>query len=842
MFFSIFFLGFISLFNLFQNNRVYWELLENSNFESLAFILSEKENKLNLLNKNSESDLITDTTKFDNTDFLNDKYINFLIGYLFFISKQHTLAIEFFQKEKNSDMIDFATYFSGMSAFYNKEFSLAEDFFLKTSDNHYFYGAKYYYLAACAYRLRNIDALEEIIREKIHPLRTKERKEILENYLQLVTTPKYRKKYKENIKKTILKLLEDDPFYKESPLLKGYVQKFFDSYEVEFIETKSALNSYLKKYKYKEGLEYLSQKISYFETNRDTFNKLHKKSDSLKKSKADKSSEKTDYFDFKITEYKDYYDTIFLYKIKYYFYLRKYRDADKFISSTNKKHHIWKLRVLQKLGKLEEYKQFKKTKKIDSEESRYMELSMYFVYRKEKEYEESLDSFLTDYPNSSYRWELIEKTAWHFYRKGDWNLSLKYYQIMLESKSEYRKEMALYWMGKIYYYIGEERLFLEFWSKIINKYPLSYYSNMILNQPFFSQKIVLTHHTKDTNFYKKLDENILSDFDLNYEKLLESKDIISDSKIKIESENIQLNNILKKIQNKNLEINNISENNQNKNSEFNNLSENTQNDYFKIYNDNIVPDYIKFFVKYKFYNLAKYELFYIYKKQTNTITDKMKMLLAKLYKIENNDIYAHWILHKGLKDISYPSQNNYDYWKISFPTPFEKEVKDSLIKFSIPEPLVYSIIRQESAFNPNAQSFSNAYGLMQLLYSTAIIVRKFTDVKLYSSWSLYNPEVNIPLGVAYLQNLMELFSNNIIYASASYNAGEKRIERWVKEFGYLPPDEFIENIPINQTRDYVKKVLTGYIAYEYLYQNQSLYFTPIKGIKESKSFFYKEKK
>ncbi|MBN2693055.1 lytic transglycosylase domain-containing protein, partial [bacterium] len=231
-----------------------------------------------------------------------------------------------------------------------------------------------------------------------------------------------------------------------------------------------------------------------------------------------------------------------------------------------------------------------------------------------------------------------------------------------------------------------------------------------------------------------------------------------------------------------------------------------------------------------------------YKKNREKTTDNMKMLLAKLYKLEENDTYAHWILHKGLNDNSYPSEDNFDYWSISFPIPFEKEVKESLKKLSIPEPLVYSIMRQESAFNPKAQSFSNAYGLMQLLYSTARVVKKGTNLKLYSYWSLFNPEINIPLGSTYLQNLMELFNNNLVYSSASYNAGEKRVEKWVKNFGNLPIDEFIENIPINQTRDYVKKVLTGYIAYEYLYQNSSLYFTPLKGVKESKSFFYKEKK
>ena len=128
--------------------------------------------------------------------------------------------------------------------------------------------------------------------------------------------------------------------------------------------------------------------------------------------------------------------------------------------------------------------------------------------------------------------------------------------------------------------------------------------------------------------------------------------------------------------------------------------------------------------------------------------------------------------------------------------------------------LVLSVIRQESAFNMNDVSVANATGLMQLLPSTAKEVAKRIKLKKYS---LYDPKDNIILGVNYLKRLQKRFSNNIIYALSSYNAGPTTTRRWIKQRGNLKSQDFIETIPYKETSLYVKLIARNYVFYQLLY-------------------------
>jgi soluble lytic murein transglycosylase len=107
---------------------------------------------------------------------------------------------------------------------------------------------------------------------------------------------------------------------------------------------------------------------------------------------------------------------------------------------------------------------------------------------------------------------------------------------------------------------------------------------------------------------------------------------------------------------------------------------------------------------------------------------------------------------------------------------------------------------------------------MQLLLSTARRVAS-NDATLSGVLreDLFDPEVNIRLGVAYLAELAQRFDGNEILMLAGYNAGEQAADRWRTRFGDLPPDEFVEQITYRETRDYVKKVLRNYRNYRRLY-------------------------
>jgi soluble lytic murein transglycosylase len=130
--------------------------------------------------------------------------------------------------------------------------------------------------------------------------------------------------------------------------------------------------------------------------------------------------------------------------------------------------------------------------------------------------------------------------------------------------------------------------------------------------------------------------------------------------------------------------------------------------------------------------------------------------------------------------------------------------------------LVLALSRQESLFNPNATSGSNARGLMQLIPSTA---RKMASQQGMNTESirLYDPAVNVQLGTTYLKNLFEMFHGDEFHVVAAYNGGENAVSRWLSEF-HGADDEWVENIEYKETRDYVKKVIGGRREYLLLYQ------------------------
>jgi soluble lytic murein transglycosylase len=129
--------------------------------------------------------------------------------------------------------------------------------------------------------------------------------------------------------------------------------------------------------------------------------------------------------------------------------------------------------------------------------------------------------------------------------------------------------------------------------------------------------------------------------------------------------------------------------------------------------------------------------------------------------------------------------------------------------------LVLALIRQESAFDPEAVSSARAYGLMQLLPETAARLTRASSV---SPASLVDPDFNVQAGTAYLRQLLDLYNGNLFMAVAAYNAGENAVEKWRARYANLEPDEFVESISFRETRNYVKLVLRNYRTYRRLYE------------------------
>ena len=126
-----------------------------------------------------------------------------------------------------------------------------------------------------------------------------------------------------------------------------------------------------------------------------------------------------------------------------------------------------------------------------------------------------------------------------------------------------------------------------------------------------------------------------------------------------------------------------------------------------------------------------------------------------------------------------------------------------------------AISRQESAWNPQAQSSANARGLMQLLPSTAKATASHAKLPYTDEADLFKPLNNILLGTAYLAELNAKYPNNRILIASAYNAGAHRVEKWLaRANGKLEMDEFVASIPFYETRGYVQNVLT----YDFYYQ------------------------
>ena len=162
--------------------------------------------------------------------------------------------------------------------------------------------------------------------------------------------------------------------------------------------------------------------------------------------------------------------------------------------------------------------------------------------------------------------------------------------------------------------------------------------------------------------------------------------------------------------------------------------------------------------------------------------------------------------------------------------PFDKAA-GSTAKQQREAPLILALIRQESAFYPQAVSSAGARGMMQLMPATAKNVARAAG-KPYSRARLLNdPRYNIELGTAYLDAMLSKFGNTSALALAAYNAGPSRVNRWIKQMGDPRTGEidlidWIESIPFGETRNYVQRVLESETVYRELLLNEQVAAMP----------------
>ena len=203
-----------------------------------------------------------------------------------------------------------------------------------------------------------------------------------------------------------------------------------------------------------------------------------------------------------------------------------------------------------------------------------------------------------------------------------------------------------------------------------------------------------------------------------------------------------------------------------------------------------------------------------WRKALSGLSDKQKLVAAKLA--------SEWNWHS--EAIRSASDSSYrDRLKLRFPLAHNETVKQQANITGLNPDWIYAIIRQESMFMSDARSHVGATGMMQLLPTTARIVARSSGIPYKGLKDLLNPETNITLGTYYMSQLLERFNYNIVLATAAYNAGPHRVDKWLANEHYpenIPGDIWIEMIPFKETRHYVKQVLSYQVIYQHLMGNE----------------------
>jgi soluble lytic murein transglycosylase len=158
--------------------------------------------------------------------------------------------------------------------------------------------------------------------------------------------------------------------------------------------------------------------------------------------------------------------------------------------------------------------------------------------------------------------------------------------------------------------------------------------------------------------------------------------------------------------------------------------------------------------------------------------------------------------------------DNRDDLDLRFPLLFQDKVITHSQQASIDPAWTYGVIRRESAFIRDARSSKGAVGLMQLMPATAKrMSRSFKKIKYRGSRQLTHADTNLALGTHYLNKMLKRFGGQTVLATAAYNAGEHRVDKWLPKENEIDAERWIENIPFKETREYVASVLAFTVIY-----------------------------
>jgi soluble lytic murein transglycosylase len=201
---------------------------------------------------------------------------------------------------------------------------------------------------------------------------------------------------------------------------------------------------------------------------------------------------------------------------------------------------------------------------------------------------------------------------------------------------------------------------------------------------------------------------------------------------------------------------------------------------------------------------------------------RLNLAKAQLYRAREDNIQALNVLKRSFPDYSQmqPEELTREEWDVFYPLAYWDTITQEARAKNLDPYTVAGLIRQETVFNPRAVSPANAYGLMQLLPTTARLTAKRYGVgeEITADKLLSDPRLNIRLGTSYLREQLDKYGR-IEYVAAAYNAGPGHLVEWRASLP-LQIDEWDEAIPFKETRGYVQGVVRNTLQYRRLYDEQ----------------------
>lgn len=221
-----------------------------------------------------------------------------------------------------------------------------------------------------------------------------------------------------------------------------------------------------------------------------------------------------------------------------------------------------------------------------------------------------------------------------------------------------------------------------------------------------------------------------------------------------------------------------------------------------------------------------------------------KLLLNEnvFHTFQQADIFSILSRHPILSQKKQKKPDERSFLKLRYPLAFDDIIEPICQKIGLDPFIVYSIMRAESFYEEDALSWVGAKGLMQIMPYTAIRIAEQIKDTDFDVTSLSDPMINIAYGSWYLRELIEVFDSNLPLVIAAYNAGPDNVFAWMEKCMNCSLDEMIESISYKETRKYVKNVLSNYLTYKELYEQNPmpiLIQNPMKKIsltKKSKIF------